>query len=72
MNMEDNTITLYGNIKYQQFNWEWNLLYEELEAVWGSVTVHYSPVTIETKVKWENMSLVNIQIVNKVFFFCCL
>ena len=31
--------------------------------------MHYSPVTIETKVKWENMSLVNIQIVNKVFFF---
>ena len=33
MNMEDNTITLYGNTKYQQFNWEWNLLYEELEVV---------------------------------------
>ena len=32
MNMEDDTITFYGNTKYQ-FNWEWNLLYEELEAV---------------------------------------
>ena len=34
--MEDNTFTFFGNIKYQQFNWEWNLLYEELEVVLGS------------------------------------
>ena len=33
--------------------------------------MHYSPVTIEIKVKWENMSLVNIQSALRYIFLVC-